>query len=139
MGWQNVGWLGLWHFPEYLIFLIALSTDTSLYAFMSSNVQKCQQFLFFTSCYHPCICFSPPLLSPRAHLQLHGVEVLRFMSDINQSSLTTPFYSVLVSISTFMSLSTIFHSTTLRFLTLFFRSYLRLLGPFGYIHIYVSL
>ena len=46
--------------------------------------------------------------SPWAHL--HVVGMLRFMSDINQPSLPTPFYSVLVSISVFMALSTVFHS-----------------------------
>ena len=47
--------------------------------------------------------------SPRvAHL--HAVGMLRFMSDINQPSLPTPCYSVLVSVSVFMILSTVFHS-----------------------------
>ena len=46
--------------------------------------------------------------SPRA--RLHVVGVLRFMSDMNQPSLPTPLYSVLVSISAFMALSTVFHS-----------------------------
>ena len=32
------------------------------------------------------------------------------MSDINQPSLPTPFYSVLVSVSVFMALLTLFHS-----------------------------
>ena len=36
--------------------------------------------------------------------------MLRFMFNINQPSLPTPFYSVLVSISVFMALSTVFHS-----------------------------
>ena len=31
------------------------------------------------------------------------------MSDINQLSLPTPFHSVLVSVSVFMALSTVFH------------------------------
>ena len=48
------------------------------------------------------------ILSPRA--QLHVVGMLRFMSDINQPSLPTPFYSVPVSISVFMALSTVFQS-----------------------------
>ena len=48
-------------------------------------------------------------LSPLAHLHVMGT--LRFMSDINQPSLPTPFYSVLVSIRIFMALSTVFHST----------------------------
>ena len=67
-------------------------------------------------------------ISPRVHLD--AVRMLRFMSDIKQPSLPTPFYSVLVSISVFMALSTVFHSisppTILCFLTLFFRSYLYL-------------
>ena len=46
--------------------------------------------------------------SSRAHL--HVVGMLRFMSDINQPSLPTPFYSVLMSISVFMALSTVYHS-----------------------------
>ena len=45
---------------------------------------------------------------PRVHL--HVVGMLRFMSDKNQPSLPTPFYSVLVSISVLMALSTVFHS-----------------------------
>ena len=49
----------------------------------------------------------PNFLSPRVHL--HVVGMLRFMSDINQPSLPTPFYSVRVSISVFMALSTVFH------------------------------
>ena len=46
--------------------------------------------------------------SPRA--QLHVVGMLRFMSDTNLPSLPTPFYSVLVSVSVVMALSSIFHS-----------------------------
>ena len=47
--------------------------------------------------------------SPRA--QLHVVGMLRFyVFDINQPSLPTPIYSVLVSVSVFMALSTVFHS-----------------------------
>ena len=41
---------------------------------------------------------------------LHVVGTLRFMSGINPPSLPTPFYSVLVSISVFMALPTVFHS-----------------------------
>ena len=39
-----------------------------------------------------------------------GGDVAVFVFDINQPSLPTPFYSVLVSISVFMALSTVFHS-----------------------------
>ena len=41
---------------------------------------------------------------------LHVVGMLRFMVDVNRPSLPTPFYSVLVSISVFAALSTVFHS-----------------------------
>ena len=40
----------------------------------------------------------------------HVVPTLQFMSDINRPSLPTSFYSVLVSISVFEALSTVFHS-----------------------------
>ena len=46
--------------------------------------------------------------TPWTHL--HMVEMLRFVSDINQPSLPNPFYSILVSISVFVTLSTVFHS-----------------------------
>ena len=41
---------------------------------------------------------------------LHVVGMLQFVFDKNQLSLPTPFYSVLVSISVFITLSTVFHS-----------------------------
>ena len=42
-------------------------------------------------------------------LTFHVVGMLWFMYDINQLSLPTPFYSVLMSISVFIALSTVFH------------------------------
>ena len=39
-----------------------------------------------------------------------GGDVAVYVFDINQPSLPIPFYSVLVSISVFMDLSTVFHS-----------------------------
>ena len=39
-----------------------------------------------------------------------GGDVAVYVFDINQSSLPTPFYSVLVSISVFVALPTVFHS-----------------------------
>ena len=38
-----------------------------------------------------------------------GGDVVVYVKDINQPSLPTPFYSVLVSVSVFMALSTVFH------------------------------
>ena len=39
-----------------------------------------------------------------------GGDVAVYVFDITQPSLPTPFYSVLVSVSVFMALSTVFHS-----------------------------
>ena len=80
-------------------------------------------------------------LSPQAHLHLVGM--FRFMSDINQPSLTTPFYSVLVLFLFLWPFQLCFIPEilpqTLRFLTLFFRSYVCLIGPFNYISFYESI
>ena len=39
-----------------------------------------------------------------------GGYVVVYVKDINQPSLLTPFHSVLVSVTVFMALSTVFHS-----------------------------
>ena len=39
-----------------------------------------------------------------------GGDVAVYVSDVNQLSLPTPFYSLLVSVSVFMALSTVLHS-----------------------------
>ena len=39
-----------------------------------------------------------------------GGDVAAYVFDISQPSLPTPFYSVLVTVSVFMALSTVFHS-----------------------------
>ena len=65
------------------------------------------------------------------------------MSDINQPSLPTPFYSFLASISVFMALPTVFHSinsphySVVVFSVLQF--YLCLISPFNYISLCESL
>ena len=38
-------------------------------------------------------------------------DIAVYVFDMNQPSLPTPFYSVLVSVSVFMALSTVFHAT----------------------------
>ena len=72
-----------------------------------------------------------------------GGDVAVYVFDLHQPSLPIPFHSVLVSVSVFMDLSTVFHSikfpTTLRFLILFFRSYFCLTDPFNYISLHESL
>ena len=72
-----------------------------------------------------------------------GGDVAVCVFDVNQPSLPTPFYSVLMYVSVFMALSTVFHSIilprTLRFLSLFFRSYFCPNGPFNCVSLYESL
>ena len=79
--------------------------------------------------------------SPRAHL--HMVGMLQFIPDINQPSLPTLFYSILVSLLSSWPFQLYFIlqllPTTLRSLTLFFWSYLCLIGPFNYKSLYESL
>ena len=71
---------------------------------------------------------------PAGSLSRSG-DVTIHVKDINQPSLPTPFYSDLVSISLLWPFQLYFIPlnipTTLRFLTLFFRSYLCLIGPFN--------
>ena len=78
------------------------------------------------------------IISPRAHL--HAVGMLWFMSGINQPSLPTPFYSVLVSISVFMALSTVFHSISSPDNSPFSDSVLPVLSlPYWSFQLYISL
>ena len=56
--------------------------------------------------------------------------------DINQQRLPTPFYSVLVSISVFMALSTVFHSIDSPDNSLLSHSVL--LGPFNWVSLHQS-
>ena len=81
------------------------------------------------------------LIVPRA--RLHVVGMLQFMSLINQPTLPTSFYSVLVSVSVFMTLSTAFHSTDSPDKSLLSHSVLPVLfyltGPFNYISLFESL
>ena len=82
--------------------------------------------------------FLRSLLSLWVHL--HVVGMLRFMSDKNQPSLTTPFYSVLVSISVFMTLSTVFHSINSPDNSLFSHSLPVVLAlPYWSFQLYISL
>ena len=77
-----------------------------------------------------------------------GGDVMVDVQDINWPSSPTPFCSVL-PVSVFMALSfhsmnsphnsSVFSLWTLRFLTLFFQSYLSPIGPFNYIPFYESL
>ena len=60
----------------------------------------------FPHIYHPCLVSRQvPTGSPS-----RGEDVAIWVFNINQPSLPTSFYSVLVSVSVFMTLSTVFHS-----------------------------
>ena len=56
-------------------------------------------------CCVPCYTCEFPTGSPS-----RGGDVAVYVFDINQPSLPTPFYSVLVAISVFMAFPTVFHS-----------------------------
>ena len=65
-----------------------------------------------------------------------GWYVTVYVKDINEPALPTPFYSVLVSISVFMALSTVFYSINSSDSSPFSHSVLPVLSlPFNYIHI----
>ena len=72
-----------------------------------------------------------------------GGDVTVYALNINQPSLPSPFYSVLVSISVFMALSTVFHSINSPDNSPLSHSVLSvsffLIGPFNYISLYESL
>ena len=71
-----------------------------------------------------------------------GGDVAVYVFDINQPSLPTPFCSVLVSISVFMPLSTLFHSINFLYNCLLSHSVLPvffcLVGPFNYIYLFMK-
>ena len=79
-----------------------------------------------------------PYKSPRAHL--HVVGMLGLVSDISQPSMPTPFYSVLVYISVFIALSTVFHCINSLDNSPFSHSVLPVLSlPYWSFQLYVSL
>ena len=69
-----------------------------------------------------------------------GGDVATSVFDINQQSLPTPFYSILVSVSVFVVLSTVFHSINSPDNSPLFHSVLPssfcLIGPFNCISLY---
>ena len=71
-----------------------------------------------------------------------GGDVTVYVADINQPSLPTPFHSVLVSVSVFMALSTVFHSINSPDNSPLSHSVLLvlfcLIGPFNFIPLYES-
>ena len=69
-----------------------------------------------------------------------GGDVTVYVKDINQPSLPIPYYSVLVSVSVFMALSTVFHSINSPDNSPFSHSVLAVLFlPYWSFQIYISL
>ena len=69
-----------------------------------------------------------------------GGDVTVYVLDINLPSLPTPFYSVLVSVSVFMALSTVFHSVNSPYNSPFSDSVPLVLSlPYWSFQLYVSL
>ena len=69
-----------------------------------------------------------------------GWDVVVYAFDINQPNLPTPFYSVLVSVSVFMTLSSVFHSINPPDSSLLSHSVLLVLSvPYWSVQLYVSL
>ena len=69
---------------------------------------------FHCSPYPPCFIVwlppTPPTPPVSTGSRSRDGDVVVYVFHINQPSLPTPFYSVLVSVSVFMTLSTVFHS-----------------------------
>ena len=72
-----------------------------------------------------------------------GGDVTVYVSDLNQLSLPTLFHYILVSVSVFMALSTVFHSINFPDNSLLSHSVSLVLfclfGPFNFIPLYESL
>ena len=81
-----------------------------------------------------------PMLWSPASSPSRGGDVTVYVYDINQPSLPTPFNSVLVCVSVFMALSTVFHSINSPDKSPFSHSVLPVLSlPYGSFQLYVSL
>ena len=83
------------------------------------------------------------VLSPGARSPSGGLEATAYVLDINQPSLPTLFILFLCLFLSLWPFQLYFIPyilpTSLRFLTLFFRSYVCLVGPFIYTSLYESL
>ena len=79
---------------------------TLVYTHTHTHTHTHQYTLLHTQMYNDVLSLSLiPACSPS-----RGGDVVVYIKDINQPSLPTPLYSVLVSISVFMAFPTIFHS-----------------------------
>ena len=90
-----------------------------------------------------CLCPKLPCSLVPTGSPSRGGDVAVYVFDVNQPSLPNPVYSVLVSISVFIALSTVFHSITSPDSSPLSHSVLPVLflpyGPFSYISLYESL
>ena len=83
-------------------------------------------------------CSGVPMGSPSC-----GGDVAVYVKDINQSSFPTPFYSVPVSVSVFVALSTVFRSInspdSSQFFLLFYSGHISALLALSIIYLFMSL
>ena len=76
----------------------------------------------------------------KTEIKRSGQARLLYVKDINQPSLPTPFYSVLVSVSVFMALSTVFLSIHSSDNSLFSHSVLPVFFlPYWFFQLHISL
>ena len=124
-------------FPSYSISFIYI--NKSSYCKTKHNILFTPPFPHF-SFIHSFIHVTTPSKTAPTGSPSRGGDVF----DRSQPSLPTSFHSVLVSVSVFMALSTVFYSinspdNSPLSLSLLFRSYFCLIGPFNYMSLYESL
>ena len=125
------GWLGSKHQLTILRGHISWTTPFS----WDNNTN-----LRHTILWRDCIPMATLILRVPAGSPSRGGDVTVYVKDINQPSLPTPFYSVLVSVSVFVALSTVFHSINSPDNSLFSHSVLPVLSlPYWSFQPYISL
>ena len=129
--------LPLLSYPPSPVFPSTLSSATSMWfcAWSQTTLYKRTLTLILTHTVPHLFVYRSPRGSPS-----HGGDVAVYIYDINQPSLPTPFQSVLVSVSVFKALSTVFHSINSPVNSPFSHSVPPVLFlPYWYFQLYISL
>ena len=127
--WNVCHWSVLGELPFLPSLLLKQLPGTEVAARPLSHYSHCRHHTLFSLCCRDCLAHSwekkvaphPGLSSSHSVMgdtlttvptgsPSRGGDVAVYVFNINQPSLTTPFYSVLESVSVFMALSTVFHS-----------------------------
>ena len=90
------------------VFWLCLSTSASVHLSPLLSIYVLSVFLSVSASVRICLAYAS--VSSSAGSPSRGADVAVNVFDINQPSLPTPLYSVLVSVFVFMTLSTVFHS-----------------------------